>query len=506
MKTQKIKLLLIVIVALSSFTVKAQDDDKGTAGKFGKDSNLCVQNLSLYREFYKQKNYKDAYTPWQWVFCNCPESSLNIMIHGPYILYDEIKNTKDADRRQRLIDSLFIVYDARMTYYPKDKGSVLGRKANDYVRFIPAIWDAKYKAEKDTLKKNSIRDSLASVWETAYKMYEESISIEGNNTLPSVINAYYQTAEKHMKYRNLEKTIMFDAYDKGSDIIEFNLDKWQTQYGLTVNLIDSVNANLAKGVIDSTAFLKQMEKLKKDTTEFASKLENYEKTRNNCDLTFTPYAKCQDIEKIYQKKFDANQNDIVLLEKITKIMNKKKCTGSKLFFAASTKLHDMKPTAESAYLVGVMNISKNDFAKAKEYFEQAANLAANEEQKAKSYLMLALSCSGLKQYAAARTFAYKYAALKPGDGTPYIIIGDMYSQSAASCGTDELTSRAANWAAADKYMKAKAVDKSKEAEANQRLNAVATRFPKKEAIFFNGLNKGQAYTVGCWINETTTVR
>lgn len=506
MKTKKIKLLLIVAFALSSFTIKAQDDDKESTGKYGKDSLQCVQNLSLYREFYKQKNYKDAYTPWQWVFCNCPESSLNIMIHGPYILYDEIKNTKDADRRQKLIDSLFIVYDTRMALYPKDKGAILGRKTNDYVRFIPTIWDTKYKAEKDTLKKNAIYDSLALVWETAYKMYEESINIEGNNTQPSVINAYYQTAEKYMKYRNLEKTIMFDAYDKGSDIIEYNLDKVQTQYGQAINLIDSTNASLSKGIIDSATFNKQIEKLKKDTADFASKLNNFDKAKNNFDIMFTPYAKCQDIEKIYQKKFDTNPGDVALLEKITKIMNKKKCTDSQLFFSASTKLHSIKPTAESAYLVGIMSISKNDYAKAKEYFEQAVNMYTDEEQKAKAYLMLALSCSGLKQYAAARTYAYKYAALKPGDGTPYIIIGDMYTQSAASCGSDELTSRAANWAAVDKYMKAKAVDRSKETEANQRIKSAASRFPKQEAIFFNGLNKGQSYTVGCWIGETTTVR
>lgn len=505
MKTKKLKLLLIVIAALSSFTIKAQDDNAGN-GKYGKDSLQCVQNLSLYREFYKQKNYKDAYTPWQWVFCNCPESSLNVMIHGPIILNEEIKNTKDADHRQKLIDSLFIVYDTRIELYPKDKGYILGRKAADYVRYIPGIWDAKYKAEKDTLKKNAIYDSLAVVWETAYKMYDESINLEGNNTQPSVINAYYQIAEKYMKYRNLEKTIMFDAYDKGSDIIEFNLDKVQTQYGNTVNHIDSTINNLTAGIIDSTAFNKQMEKLKKDTTDFSSKLDNFDKAKSNFDLMFTPYAKCSDIEKIYQKKFDANPNDVALLEKITKIMNKKKCTTSPLFFAASTKLHEVKPTAESAFLVGIMNFSKNDFVKAKEYFEEAANLTTNEEQKAKSYLMLAFSCSTLKQYGVARTYAYKYAALKPGDGTPYILIGDMYSQSAASCGSDELTSRVANWAAADKYMKAKAVDKSKEAEANKRISAAASRFPSKESVFFNNLTKGQPYSVGCWIGETTTVR
>jgi tetratricopeptide (TPR) repeat protein len=251
---------------------------------------------------------------------------------------------------------------------------------------------------------------------------------------------------------------------------------------------------------------KEMEKLKKDTVDFSKKLVNFEKAKSNFDVKFTPYAKCQDIEKIYQKKFDANPTDLALLQKITKIMNKKKCTTSPLFFSAATKLHELQPTAESAFLVGVMNFSKNDFAKAKEYFEEATKLYTEDDQKAKAYLMLAFTCSAMKQYGVARSYAYKYAAIKPGDGTPYILIGDMYAQSAASCGSDELTSRVANWTAVDKYNKAKAIDKSKEAEANQRINAAASRFPSKEAVFFNNLKKGQSYTVGCWINENTTVR
>jgi hypothetical protein len=33
--------------------------------KFGEDSVNCVTNISLYREYVKQKNYDDAITPWR---------------------------------------------------------------------------------------------------------------------------------------------------------------------------------------------------------------------------------------------------------------------------------------------------------------------------------------------------------------------------------------------------------------------------------------------------------
>ena len=47
--------------------------DTYASGKWGSDSVTCITNLSLYREYYKQKNYKDALTL-RWVYLNCPQS------------------------------------------------------------------------------------------------------------------------------------------------------------------------------------------------------------------------------------------------------------------------------------------------------------------------------------------------------------------------------------------------------------------------------------------------
>jgi len=508
MKTKLFKLSLIAFVSLIMFQAQAQNESATTIGKYGKDSAECVKNLSLYREFYKQKNFKDAYIPWQWVFCNCPLSSLNVMGNGNVIINEEIKNTKDQTRKELLIDSLFIVYKVRKDLYPKEKGAVLGREANDYIKLIPPIWDAKLKAEKDTLKKQVIIDSISEVWTKAYGMYLESIEIEGNKTEPSVIDAFYQTAEKYMLSKKLERDIMFEAYDKGSDIIEFNLSQSQTKFGLVVMSIDSLKTRFTANEIDSNAFNKAYEPLLKDSTKLDKDLSNFEKARNNFEKKFTPYAKCADIEKIYTKKFNANPMDIELLNKITKILNKKKCTTSPLFFNATEKLHSLQPTGQSAFMMGVMNYSKKEYVKSKEYFEEATKLLKDEDKIADAYLMLTAICMELKQYALGRAYAYKNAALKPGSGTPYLMIGDMYMTTAASCGTDELTKAAPYWAAYDKYMKAKSIDKSVEvqADANKRISQAVGRFPKKEIIFFNNLQKGQAYSIGCWIGETTIIR
>ena len=60
-------------------------------GKYGADSVNCVINLSLYREYYKQKNYDDALAPWRWVYKNCPSASANIFKNGPILIKNMIK-------------------------------------------------------------------------------------------------------------------------------------------------------------------------------------------------------------------------------------------------------------------------------------------------------------------------------------------------------------------------------------------------------------------------------
>jgi len=58
----------------------------------------------------------------------------------------------------------------------------------------------------------------------------------------------------------------------------------------------------------------------------------------------------------------------------------------------------------------------------------------------------------------------------------------------------------------DQYIKAKSADASVSAEATELINKYTQYFPNIEDAFFYGFENGQAYTVGCWINENTSVR
>ena len=80
--TKKILVLIVAIVTVVS--VNAQ-------GKFGGDEQKCKENLSMFREYYKQKNYADALKPWGWTFVNCPAASGNIYKNGPKIIKERMK-------------------------------------------------------------------------------------------------------------------------------------------------------------------------------------------------------------------------------------------------------------------------------------------------------------------------------------------------------------------------------------------------------------------------------
>ncbi|MCI5055894.1 MAG: hypothetical protein MRY83_07280, partial [Flavobacteriales bacterium] len=100
----------------------------------------------------------------------------------------------------------------------------------------------------------------------------------------------------------------------------------------------------------------------------------------------------------------------------------------------------------------------------------------------------------------------KLLEVNANSGDAYLIIATAYAASAGSCGEDNCTKKAAYWAAVDKCIKAKNVDPSVAEEANKKINSYSAQFPGKEACFFLSITEGSSYTVGCWINETTTAR
>ncbi|MFH1120595.1 MAG: hypothetical protein V1775_12300 [Bacteroidota bacterium] len=447
-KGMKAALFLVMISLfpfISAFAQTGEDAETKTTNKgpkYGTDSATCVMHLSLYREFFKQKNYKDAYPHWGWVFNNCPLASQNTYIDGAKLVTSRIDETKDPIKRGLLIDSLMMVYDQRITYFDRE-GYVLGRKGVDLFTFRP---------EKT---------------EQIYQILKKSVDLTGQKSEGSPLVYYFRSIIGMVDMQKLDKSAIVDGYDQISQIIDFNIQQSQ---------------------------------------ENAQQLATWENIKGNIESTFEPFATCPDLISMYEKKFAANPEDPELLKKITNVLDRKKCTDSELFFKATENLHKIEPGAQSAYLMGTLNLRKENFGKAAEYMQQAANLFEDNTDKIKALELLANINFNQRNYTQARTNALKIIQINPSYGKAYLLIGDLYAASSSMCTEDDLGGKTVFWAAIDKYLKARNVDPSVEADANAKIAQYSRHFPLSSDLFFRDLHEGNSYTVGCWINETTTIR
>ncbi len=417
--------------------------------KYGKDSAQCVIELSLYRESYKQwkasgfKNpvVHDAVGSWRWVFYNCPEASQNTYIDGLNMMKFYMEAAKTDNEKMKYIDTLMMIYDQRIKYFGRE-GYVLGRKGDDLFKYAPEEY------------------------EKAYHIFKKSVDLRGNQSESFVLVYYFCSVSKMVDNFKIEIGQIGDAYDKLSNIIEYNL---------------------------------------KNSAEGSKKHETWQNIKEYIDQTFEPYAKCEDLIKIYTMKFIETPDDVDLMKKITSMLGKKKCTESELFFETCVKLNELNPSPTLSSMIAKMMYKKEQFNDAIPYLENALNID-EDGKKSNVYLLLACVYRQMSRFQKAREYARKSLDLNPGQGHAFLIIGDMYAASAADCGDNEVTKKAAYWAAVDKYRKAKFSDEEVVEIANKRIEIYSKQFPDVDEIFFHDLKEGDAYTVGCWINEKTTVR
>ncbi len=427
--------------------------------KYGTDSVMCITNISLYREYFKQWKSSDytnsaineLVTPWKWVFNHCPLGSENTYVDGAKIMQFRIENEKNAALKEKYIDTLMLVYDQRVQYFPNhyktgrsQVGSILGRKGVDLYTYN----EDRYKEANDILN--------------------QAFELDGAETDGVVLIYYFRSVIKMARDGVVDSASIVDAYDRVADAIDKNINQ------LT----------------------------KAGDTKY---LEIYKNLKGNIDATFEPFATCEDLVRIYRKKMGKTPDDVELLKKITAILDRSNCSADPLYLEASVQLHKLEPSPESAYNIGRLMLKDKNLNEAIAYFDEATK--SEDVAKAQtSYKYLAEIYRELRNFPRSRQMALKAIELNPEDGAPYVTIGNLYAASAKDCGNDEFTNRTAYWAAVDKFVKAKSVDPALAESVNSLISSYSAYFPTKETIFFHDHQEGDSYTVECWFTEVTTVR
>ncbi|MCR5013922.1 MAG: hypothetical protein K6A28_03995 [Bacteroidales bacterium] len=481
MKTKRFAILAVILgMAVSVF---AQDV---VESKYGADSANCVTKLSVYREYYKQWEAakfapetvnNEMISAWREVFLTCPRASQYTYTNGEKILdYLIRQNPKDKDA---YIDTLCMLMDARAQYFSTDPKTGASQVANIKGRKGMLIY---------TYNKNR--------YEEAYNVLKEAVALDPSQLQGAYIDAYFKATIDMVNNGKEEKMTIINVYQELSEVLDDNIKVLAEN---EAQLLEAKANAEETGDNDAVAgFDKQIEKNEKSI--------NINKgVKNNIDNLFQPYASCEDLIKVFTAKMAETPDDIVLLKRITTILDKKDCTDSKLFLDASKKLYDLEPSPEAAYNIGVKLFKDGKNGEAAKYFEQATS-ASNNDRVYRAYRNLAYCYLNMGANGKCRDAARRAAAVDPTAGEPYIIIGLAYAASANSFSDSPFKGKEVYWVAVDKFARAAAIDPSVASRANGNIASYRQHFPSAEDIFFNDYAEGQSYTVGGWIGESTTIR
>ena len=422
----------------------------------------CVVNVSLFHESVKNKMYADAYGPWWEVYTTCPNANKSIYTDGDKIVEALYQTTKDEAEKARLANLSIEMQDKRIKYFGNDpkypKAYVLGEKGLNYVEFFG---DAKLKEARECLRQSAEGMGANSKIMVLVKLVDVSYALYKQN--PDA------TAEQFIGDYELASNLLADQAaapnNKNADVA-----------GKQKDYVDNIFA-------------------------------------------ISGAADCSKLDELYWDDVRDNVNNLDMLHKIAKLYKRVRCTESDVYFAACEAAHKLQPTDESAAGCASMAAKKGDYEAAVGYYDQAIKLAMIEdelEDVADYQYNAAFYCyNNLKKYSEARKYALASIStlsglgINKGQGRCYIIIGMCYAatQLYPQDAKGRILNKTVYWVAVDKFVKAKQIDPSVEAQATEFINSYSRFYPTKEERFdLPNEFSGNTYYVGGWIGETTTIR
>jgi tetratricopeptide (TPR) repeat protein len=432
---------------------------------FAQQDEECMNNLSIFDSYVKSKKYDDAYGPWKIVREKCPKFNRAIYAHGEKILLHKIKNTTGADQIAHIKDLMLLHDQSREHFESKyDLAEILSDKAN-----------LAYKYRKEL---NISLEEDYNMFDEAFRKDREHFdSAKGLYTYFSLIVDLYDSDKKSAQE-------MFDKYDDVNEIIEGIV----TDYTIKLNkLVEKEEAG---------------EKLSKKEAQrkkvYESNIDAFEtKILPSMDQKLGKRANCEVLVPLYQKDFEENKDNTVWLQRAMNRMYAKGCKEDPLFLKLVEQKNSIQPTADTAFYLYLLTGEQK-------YFDQTVELETDPLKKAKLYKKLAQEFKAKGSYGKARQYYMKALKLNPSNGSPYLVIAEMYAKSANNCGDTNFNKRAVFWLAANEAEKAGRVDGRLRKAAAQTATSYRASAPSKADIF-NADNSGKSIKIGCWIGRSIKV-
>jgi hypothetical protein len=428
------KLLVVIVVISSTIIVNAQ-------GRYGKDSLECLKALNFYSDYMKQNDIEKAAPLWRNAIKFCPPGVRQTLYQdGQKIFASFVDNNVNPENKSAYIDSLLMMYDLRVQYFPNYALSARMYKVYDMV---------KYSVDSKEI----------------FTLAKETVSMGQDKVSP---------------------TIMVIAMQHGSQLVsngQVGVEEFLSLYTNFSEIADKQIASNTEGAAEAKAAI------------------------DNLFVT-SGIASCENIITLFTPKFEAEPNNLDLVQTIVNLLNNAECIESDLFLKTVEALNRMAPSYNTNYFLFRLYAGKNDHENALKYLQAAIDSDESNETR-DAELLIDGAYYHLKLSNAARAIDFARQAMNKSEsqkGRGNFIIGSAWA--ATSCSSGNEVERAAKyWVIVDYMNRAKSADASLLDDANNYINMYSKQFPLQEEAFMYDLVDGASYTVSCGgMRETTTVR
>ena len=211
------------------------------------------------------------------------------------------------------------------------------------------------------------------------------------------------------------------------------------------------------------------------------------------------YLTPENLIPMAEKKFEANSKNTDWLATTANLLSEK-CAVSPIFGKIATQLHQLQPTAISAFHVGNHYLKNRNIKQAVDYFSQSAGLTTDKFEKAKKYYAIATMVAATDK-AESRKMIFSAIENNDKNGSYYMFLANLYTNSITECGTSDLVKKAIYLLANQTAQKAVVAELRFKKPVEQLTSDYAKNAPTKEEL--EQIKKaGGKVTIGCWINET----
>lgn len=429
---------------------------------FSQGADECNIKYNLFKGEYKAKKYDQAFDNWMWCMDNCPKLSVNIYKYGVVIAKNKFKKAS-AGEKQLAKELVYRVYKQRLDHFPNDKPKVF----SDLATFMS--------------DNGAPDDEVFTLLEKAFEL--DPAQMSGKNIL-----RYFDGVMTRFKDTDPQK--VFDTYDEVIEGVELKRSSYFKR-------IDGINAK------DS---LTLSSKDKKNRGIYQKNLAALTQIESGLDNRLSSISTCENLIPLNKKNFASHQNDAVWLRRAVSRMYNKECTDDPFYDTLVEAYVKADPSPQASVFYAGILMKNGETTKATEYFKQAVEQEQDQYKKSGYLLKIAQNLMKKGRKSEARSYCYQALKYAPSNGKAYLLIASMYASSANSCGTDVVSKRAVYVAAVNKAMKAKRVDPSISRVANKYIKAYTANMPTKKDLFVAGIAAGSPIKIGCWINETVSVR